>query len=280
MNMLIDMCDERWLDHLTVAADGATKYLLIDGAFIPGIYRQFSAALPSAQTVTLLFETLPSCTDKTRDVSPFIAPYHASNKRVQSLLERCSGWPMISAIETAETPADLSARLAAWCVVEIADHRFNLRFPDTRRLPAIFDSLTMKQRSEFAGPATRWSYIDRGGRWAELNVPASLSAIADRPSLDDQQFARLVSESEVDEVISILRSRSNQMTQKYSEIYAVLEVALKAANRRNIDMALKVEWCESCLRGALLNDISEADGCLRTWLEQVENLTPNQGIPK
>jgi hypothetical protein len=275
MNMLIDMYDERWLDQLDVAADGATKYLLIDGAFLPGIYRQVSAALPPAQSATLLFETLPSCTDKTRDVSPFITPYHASNKRLLSVLERCSGWPMISAIETAESQANLAARLAAWCVVEIADQRFNLRFPDTRRLPAIFDSLTATQRSEFAGPATRWSYIDRSGRWAELNVPVSSSAIADRPSLDDQQFARLVSDSEVDEVISILRDRSNQMTQKYSEIYVAVEVALRVANRRKIDMALKVEWCESCLRGGLLKEKLEAEECLRTWLEKFEDSPRN-----
>jgi hypothetical protein len=68
------------------------------------------------------------------------------------LLDKCSGWPMMCAIETPESQAELAARLAAWCVVEVDDQRFNFRFPDTRRLPAIFDALTPTQRAEFAGP--------------------------------------------------------------------------------------------------------------------------------
>ena len=71
-------------------------------------------------------------------------------------------------------------------------------------MPAIFDALTPVQRAEFAGPATRWSYIDRAGGWRELAVTGTPSAIADRPRLDNQQFANLVSDSEADEDISML----------------------------------------------------------------------------
>ncbi|HEX9173338.1 MAG TPA: DUF4123 domain-containing protein, partial [Telluria sp.] len=134
--MLIDTYDERWLELLNTLAPGeagaSSTYLLIDGVFVPGLYRLVSAALPSPQAPTLLFESLPCCSDKTRDVSPFIVPYQSSNIRLQRLLERCSGWPMMSAIETAESQAELTARLAAWCVVEVGEQRFNFRFPDTR----------------------------------------------------------------------------------------------------------------------------------------------------
>jgi hypothetical protein len=279
MNMLIDTYRERWLDRLNAPVDGAaagsSTYLLIDGVFVPGLHRLVNAVLPSPRATTLLFETLPACSDKTRDVSPFIAPYHTSNTRLQTLLDRCSGWPMISAIETAESQAELTERLAAWCVVEAGDQRFNFRFPDTRRLPAIFDALTAKQRLEFAGPATRWSYVDRRGSWAELNVPGSPSAVAERPRLDDQQFARLVGASEVDEVISILAHRGNRTTRKHSEIYAGLAIGLRVANRRNMETESRIQWCESCLREGLPHEESQAAECLRNWLDLIKNSPSN-----
>src|SRR5665647_300575 len=100
--MLIDPYCERWLDRLNTPNDALpgveSTYLLIDGVFVPGLHRLLDAALPSSQATALLFETLPSCSDETRDVSPFLLPYRPSHTRVQTLLGRCSGWPMVSAI--------------------------------------------------------------------------------------------------------------------------------------------------------------------------------------
>lgn len=192
--------------------------------------------------------------------------YEPANLRMQSLLQRCSGWPMISAIETAESQSELTERLSAWCVVEAGDQRFNFRFPDTRRLPSIFATLTAEQQTQLAGPASRWSYVDRSGSWAELNVPGVPSAIADRPRLDDQQFPRLVDASEVDEVIAILVDRGNRMTHKHSEIYSGLAIALRTATRRNLDSESKIQWCESCWLQGFPHDEFEATDRLTTWI--------------
>jgi hypothetical protein len=244
--MLIDPCDEHWLDLFDVPVSTGLTYLLIDGVFVPGLHRRIRAAVPSSQAPSLLFENLPSCSDSTRDVSPFLVPFQPSNPRFRELLEKCRGWPMICAIETAESQVELTERLAAWCVVEVDGQRFNFRFPDTRRLPAIFDALSIEQRAAFAGPATRWSYIDRSGRWQELAVTGTPSAIADRPQLDDEQFAKLVNDSEADEVISILAYRGHEVG-LHSQHHTTVSLALHVARNARLDTLSKVAWCESCV---------------------------------
>jgi hypothetical protein len=174
--MLTDPYNEQWLDRLNAPCEDAqldrSLYLLVDGVFVPGLHRLIKAALPPSDAPTLLFEALPGCNDKTKDVSPFLIRYHPSNAELNALLGKCTGFPMISAIETVERQADLTERLAAWCVVHADGHRFNFRFPDTRRLPGIFRVLTPLQRSELAGPATRWSYVNRSDFGKSWRYPA------------------------------------------------------------------------------------------------------------
>lgn len=272
--MLIDPYHESWLDRLNrpdATPRAESLYLLVDGVFIPGLHRLLQAALPHAQAPTLLFEKIPGCTDETRDVSPFLFSFEASNSRLEALLVRCSGWPMISAIETRECQAELTERLAAWCVVGVDEQRFNFRFPDTRRLPTIFEVLTARQRAEFAGPASRWSYIDRNGSWGELALSGTAGAIADQPELDDQQFARLVSASEVDEVSTVLEYRGCHLSGLHSQWYATLSLALCAANNINLDAILKLSWCESCLRDGLSRDEFQARAQLAQWMSLVSS---------
>lgn len=258
--MLIDPYGECWLDRLTDAT-----FLLIDGAFVPGLHRRIEAVMSSADAPSLLFEALPSCSDVTRDVSPFLVRYRPSNSRLRSLLEKCSGWPMACAIETAESQAELTERLAGWCVVEVDNQRFNFRFPDTRRLPAIFGALSVEQRAALAGPATRWSYIDRSGKWQELAVPGKPCAIADRPQLDDQQFAKLVNDSEADEVIAILASRGYKAG-PHSQDYATVSLALRVSRSASMDTVSRVAWCESCLDEGQSRDAGDLVACLPQWM--------------
>lgn len=267
--MLIDKFQDQWLDRLNVHADGAkgasNTYLLIDGVFIPGFYRLVNAALPTSVASTLLFESLPACSDSTRAVSPFIAPYVTSNTRLQNLLRRCSGWPMVSAVVTTENQTDLTARLAAWCVVEADKSRFNLRFPDTRRLAGIYEVLTAKQRMELSGPATHWSYVDRYGTWAELNVTATTCSMTDRPELDSNQFDRLVGASEVDEIIARLANRGYVITGRVSHTYTTVEIALHSAKVAGLDPGLNVDWCEGCLAKGASDSESEIGMRLAQW---------------
>lgn len=267
--MLVDPYDARWLDRLG-ASDGGTAetgatYLLIDGVFIPGLHRRFKAVMPSTLMPSLLFEGIPSCSDRTRDVSPFLVPFQSANSRFVALLRECSGWPMICAIETAESQGELTERLAAWCVVEVDGQRFNFRFPDTRRLPAIFSALSADQLARLAGPATRWSYIDRSGKWQELAVPGTPCAIADRPRLDDEQFAKLVNDSEADEVISILVYRGYAV-RLHAQDYATVSLALRVTHNVGLDTVSKLAWCESCLADAQPLDERQLAARLPLWM--------------
>ena len=206
--MLIDEFDAEWLEELDCWArelsDDHNLYLLIDGVFVPGIWQAFAAAAQQG-TVSLLFETLPSCTHEIQDASPFMLRYDPGNESLRKVLKQCSGWPMVSVLETGETQERLFARLAAWCIVENDGQRFNFRFPDTRRLPGIFRALNLEQQGQLAGPAKCWRYIGREGRWSSFEMLAPASPAKVRPQkLDDNQFGRMVADSDADEAISHL----------------------------------------------------------------------------
>lgn len=115
--MLIDPFMPDWQDHLGHQQPDATKdlqlFLLIDGAFLPDFYRAVRKALPDNVKMLLLFESLPGCTDKTRAVSPFLVPYSTTSPALRRVLNQCSGWPMVSAIETTENLEQLAKRLSA-----------------------------------------------------------------------------------------------------------------------------------------------------------------------
>jgi hypothetical protein len=266
--MLIDSYGKRWLDRLDAgeADSEGVHYLLIDGAFVPGLHRRVKAVVPAEFAPTLLFEELPSCSDATRDVSPFLVSFRPSNPGFRTVLAACSGWPMVSAIQTPESQSELTERLAAWCVVDVEGQRFNFRFPDTRRLPGIFDALSAQQKTQFAGPASRWSYIQRDGNWCDLPMPGIPSLIADHPVLDDRQFARIMRDSEADEIISMLDHQGHKNRALRSQQYASVELALLVAHRTTLGTSAKRDWCESCLADRLPADPSEATLRFEKWL--------------
>lgn len=265
---MIDPYENNWLDRLGAgtASEAANIFVLVDAAFVPGLHRRAMQILPPHEHPALLFEGLPGCTERTRDVSPFLFRLETANGQIQALLEQCSGFPMLSVIETSESQIDLAGRLAAWCIVSVDRQRFNFRFPDTRRLPAIFHILTGTQRAHMAGPATRWSYVDRTGHWAELDLPRRSSPIADQPELDQRQFAYLVASSEVDEIISILHSRGALGPRLPSEWYAGLLLALHVSER--CDLQSKLSWCDFCLRAGLPKDRAQAIDQFALWSSQ------------
>lgn len=114
---------------------------------------------------------------------------------------------MVSVIETRENKSELAERLAAWCVIEADGQRFTLRFPDTRRLPTIFSVLTHEQKGQMAGPAKRWSFVGRDGTWQQPPVVSAVCAVVDKPALDEWQFAKLVGDSESDEMLTMVVDR-------------------------------------------------------------------------
>jgi hypothetical protein len=255
-----DPCEELEAQKATLTP-GHRQYLLIDGVFVPGLHR-----LLRNDAKALLFESLPSCSDQTRDVSPFLTPFETENKALRSLLERCNRWPMVSVIETPETLDQLAKRLAAWCIVEVDKQRFNFRFSDTRRQPAIIGALSKQQRAQFAGPAVRWSYLNRAARWRSIDICPSNAEIAQNPVLDELQFGRLIDDGRPDELLSVLSYRGTDVYRSPSRSYSLITTALDAASRAVLNDGELVEWCESFCKQDRIHSDSEASLAFDAWL--------------
>jgi hypothetical protein len=262
--MLIDTFAADFLQVLekrAAALDPAHHlYLLVDGAFVPGLHRMLRS-----DGKGILFESLPGFREETKDMSPFLVPFRPANRTMTRLLRRCDRWPMVSAIETTESLRELSDRLAAWCVVEADGERFNFRFADTRRLPGIFNTLSPAQRAAFCGPAVRWSYVSRDGRWHELEINRLSAPPAAEPKLDQRQFASLVDDSRVDELMAQLSYRGNATYNHPVRSHELLTAALKTATKAELSDEHIVDWCEWFWRRDALQGESAAALSLESW---------------
>ena len=270
--MLIDPYDENCLDlmysRVRSLEAGINLYLLIDGVFIPGLYRKVSSAI-GEESVRLLFETLPSCSAAVRDVSPFLVKIDAAAwTDVEDLLRYCDGFPMTGAIETRETLVELTARLAGWCIVYAGNQRFNLRFPDTRRLASIHGALAQKQREQLTGPATRWSYIGRSGNWSDLTISASdTPPVRTSPIFTETQFSLMLNDSEADEILAVLAVQDRLPNCRPSQLYATATQALRLVEKASLTDEQRKAWCELCLGQAESTDDAVLIGKMKHWLE-------------
>ena len=279
--MLIDPFHPGWLHELTRShADlppDAQRLLLIDGAFVPGLFRKLAGTCPPV----LLFESLPGCSEATRDVSPFVVAFDPDNRALMRVLDACNGWPMVSAVTTFESTAQFAARLAAWCIVEVDGQRFNFRFPDTRRLPGIFDALTRQQRAEFAGGALEWQYIGRDGAWYRLPLEEGAAdvPVSEKAALDDDQFGRLVADSEADGIWLRLQDRGLVSRLLPSQRHTLLANALLSAEAEGLDEMLKLRWCSDCIRAPDARDAQTLQERLVAWTQE-KMRKDNEALPR
>lgn len=262
--MLIDTFCAGWLDELQVRASQLAPpdrlYALVDGAFLPGLHRKLAR-----ERKAILFATGRGCTEETSDVSPFLTWLDPADRTSAALLRSCERWPMLSVIGTSESLQELAKRLAAWCIVEVDGQRFNFRFPDTRRLPAIFDALHPTQRAQFLGPATSWTYVGRDGRWHALPVAASNAEIADGPVLDERQFAALAGDSHADELMALMADRGHDVYSRPSRTHALLGMALSAARTAGMADHSLTAWCAWFWQQDRLCEDSAVADMLQAW---------------
>jgi len=262
--MLIDAYAEDWLNRprqrSSELRDSQKIYLLVDGAFIPGLHRRLHE-----KQKAILFESLPGCTEEARDASPFLTSAAFDDRNLTRALRYCNRWPMVSVIETTESLAQLADRLSAWCVVEAGNQKFNFRFSDTRRLPAIFEVLSRAQRTEMVGPATAWSFIDRDGRWRHLETEARDAAIATRPVLDERQFALLVNDSMADEMLMLLVDQGMEVYRHPSRSHELLTIALRTARVAQLQDESLLGWCAWFWNRDQLPDEPSAASILQAW---------------
>lgn len=272
--MLINSFEPNWVEVLAARATevdgGVSHYLMLDGAFKPGLHLDV-CAIAGSDAISLLFDSLPGCDADVRDVSPFLLQYDSSAlRKVATVLKKCDGWPMVSALSTTESLAELTARLAAWCVIYADEQRFNFRFPDTRRLPGIFNTLTPTQQGQFAGPAKIWSYINRNGLWSDLALTATSEPIEkSSPVLDSVQFALMVAESETDEILAVLSGQRRLPDRPVFQLYDLASQALRFADSSAMTYVQRRDWCEMCLaEDEVLDDLALANK-LRYWQQDL-----------
>lgn len=272
--MMIDPHQSDTAAWLTLRAeklpDGCHLHLLLDGAFVPGLYRSRHFEGSAAVSCFLLFESLPGCTAAVRDASPFLVSIKPAGgplmERLEARLGACSGWPMVSAIASTESLELVGKRLAAWCVIENDGQRFNFRFPDTRRLPGIFAALSAHQRTQLTGRMHFWSYIARNGRWAELEVAGQDGEMAEDVLLDDEQFGKMVDDATPDEVLFRLAYGGLVSDLPHSLLHAAVCAALKTAKEAGLDETWREAWCEHVVRnGQSQNNLAG----LAQWRESV-----------
>jgi hypothetical protein len=263
--MLVDAYAEGWLEELA-ARDEAVRpdrhlTLLIDSAFVPNIHD----AIPREKKA-LLFERLPGCSDEARKVSPVLVSFDATDGQLEKSLMRCDRWPMVSAIETTEPLVELAARLAAWCVVEADNQRFNFRFADTRRLPAVLSVLNAEQLAQFCGRAASWLFIGRDGAWYEKELVPLNAAVANDPVLDQSQFSALVEDSRADELLNSFSLRGHTVYRCPSRSYELLSTALGVADEASLNDGDLSDWCEWFWQQDARQDHKMAGLTLQAWL--------------
>lgn len=262
--MLIEPFVAGWVDALRLRAGdlptGQRLHLLIDGAFIPGLHRGIH---PDRKV--MLFAALPGCSDEALDLSSFLTPFDPDDPSIQRMLHRCSGWPMVSVIQTHEEMKQLAARMAAWTVIEADGQRFHLRFADTRRIPAIVRVLNPSQRSELLGPAKSWTYITRSGAWQALGLDGVDSNAATNPTLDTRQFGLLVEDSSIDEMLALFTQRHPGPVSPALQSYEALSLALQVAVKEHLLEPDLLGWCEFFWRERQLESMSTAVSKFAEW---------------
>lgn len=262
--MLIEPHVSGWMEMLCArspaVADDEHLYLLVDGAFIPGIHRHIHP-----ERKAMLFASLPGCSSEALDMSPFLTPWDAQNKNLRRLLERCSGWPMVSVIQTGEPLPKLAARLAAWSVVEADGQRFHLRYADTRRLPAIVEAMSGEQRAQMLGPAVNWAYSGRDGAWHQLRFDGADTDAAAHPSFDERQFGTLVEDSRVDEMLALFAQRDAGPPKPPLQSYQLVSQALAIASGASLPDAELLAWCEFVWHEGVTQPISTLPSRFAHW---------------
>lgn len=259
---LINHHPSGWVDDLQRLMEvnaqkwpAAHAFALVDCAFNERCHasiRKYN--LPSRA----LYDLSDNPSEELRVVSPTLIPLTSDTTHAWcEVIALTDGLPMFSIIVTNETLDELALRLAPWCIVNADGQAFVFRFPDTRRLPGIIDVLTPEQHGAIFGPAHAWIYRTREAHWAELPLPESACPPAENIKLDADQYARLISESEADEILSNLNLNAPGLMNRYlpAEAHELVVFGLKRANRYGISEADRKPWCSLILEQPKLEQL-------------------------
>jgi hypothetical protein len=122
------------------------------------------------------------------------------------------------------------------------------------------------------GPATHWSHIGRDGRWCALELPENGADAVAVPVLDRHQFAFLVADSSVDEMLVLLADRGVKVFRYPSHSHVLLTIALRAAQSAQLPEEAQLDWCEWFWRQDGLHDDTSAASMLHEWRTGITNI--------
>ena len=262
LQKLIGLHFPNWLDDMQRQVESAAEkwptshvFAFLDCAFSERCYATIRKyRLPSRS----LYDLSRQPSDKLQSVSPTLIPLTRDTAHAwRDVLAHTDGWPMLSIIVTPESLDDLALRLSPWCIVSADGQAFVFRFPDTRRLPAIVDTLTPDQHGALFGPAHAWRYRTRAARWAELPLPATACPPAEQVNLRADQYVRLITDSEADQVIEDLNRNDPVLMKRYhpADAHELITFGLKRADYYGISTADRTQWCSLILQQPKLDQL-------------------------
>lgn len=183
-------------------------YALVDTSFHEGLgkrlRRRYSGRLRDIYAETRLAEL--------SDLSPCLIGLADTGDRewaLADLLADCSGRPMLSFLTSALSLDALTLHFRQLVQITTEDElSWPLRFADTRIIPSLLEVLNTDQRTALLQPIEGWWIVSRSGEIGALSTCVNGDSTAKWPErglvLTDDQFARLVADSEADGLINTL----------------------------------------------------------------------------
>ncbi|MGZ8318546.1 MAG: hypothetical protein ACXWVD_05525, partial [Telluria sp.] len=92
--------------------------------------------------------------------------------------------------------------------------------------------------------------------------------VAADPQLDQHQFAALVDDSRVDELLTLLHDWGHETYRHPSKSHALLRIAVRVAHRARLDADEVPDWCEWFWQNDQLHDDPSAALMLTAWQEK------------
>ena len=113
--------------------------------------------------------------------------------------------------------------------------------------------------------AVRWSYIGRDSRWNDLDVTSVGAESVTNPVLDSQQFAALVDDSRVDEMLVLLGDRGCEVGKHPSANHVCASAAILVAVSARLADGEVLDWCEWYWRHAKACGDCSVNATVQTW---------------
>lgn len=186
------------------------------------------------------------------DVSGLLEPVPQAGAaiRLKELLI-ASRWASALSVLVSPLPyEELCRRLHRRCDVRLPDDcDYVLRYFDPRILPVLLGALEPHQYSAFVGMCRHWAYLDREGRWIEVegahvleHDPACLMPL----QLDERQQGILIDANTADAVLALLREQEQPALQALNPAQQHARVSEGVARASELGIVAPLDQAAFC----------------------------------